>query len=278
VNGGRLTASATEALPSSDIASSGTIYYLPYLHDQVAIYNGASWDVMSVGAGLSLALATVVDTNYDVFMYDSGGGTPALELSAAWASDTARTDALVRQDGVWVKQSDTTRRYVGTLRSPGANVTTDDYRRRFVWSMDNRVKRSSHMSYLGAGWIPPTGWTRGGGSDAEWSYELVVGLDEDPVEVSALLTYQMPSDSAYLGSGFSLDGAAPATNSLNTYLTKVVGGTPVVMTANPQYNGRVGLGYHEVYVAEDLQAGGGAIGISAGALPWIQTMGAASFR
>src|SRR6185369_10519211 len=72
----------------------------------------------------------------------SSGTTVTLELSAAWASDTARTDSLTTLDGVLVKNSDPTRRLVGTIRTTGTTTTEDSAAKRFVWNAHNQVPRT----------------------------------------------------------------------------------------------------------------------------------------
>jgi hypothetical protein len=51
-------------------------------------------------------------------VYDNSG-TPTLERSANWTNATTRVDALTLLNGVYVKASDNTRRYVGSARWVG---------------------------------------------------------------------------------------------------------------------------------------------------------------
>lgn len=75
--------------------------------------------------------------------YTSGGtwSKVALEFSAAWTSDTARNDAVSLQDGVYVKSSAKTRRYLGTFRTTSTTTTEDSLTKRFVWNLYNQVQR-----------------------------------------------------------------------------------------------------------------------------------------
>ena len=118
---GRLTFTSGSPIMTSTVSSAGTIYYTPYNGNLISLYNGTSWKTMSFSE-ISLSLTLTSGKNYDVFAYDNSG-TVTLELSSAWTNDTTRTDALTLQDGVYVKSGATTRKYLGTLRASGTNVS-----------------------------------------------------------------------------------------------------------------------------------------------------------
>lgn len=136
---GRLTLTSGTAVTTSDVTSATTIYYTPYNGNDVALYTGSAWQRYTL-TERSLALGTLTALKlYDVFLYDNAG-TLTLELSAAWASDTARTDAISLQDGVWVKTGTPTRRLVGTLRMGSTTTTEDSLWKRYLWNV-NAVPR-----------------------------------------------------------------------------------------------------------------------------------------
>lgn len=146
-----LSASITAVVIPSGISNT-TIYFTPYSGALISLYNGATWDELD-SAEVSLALGTLTaDKNYDVFAYNNSG-TLTLELSAAWASDSARTDAIVRQNGVWVKSGAATRRLVGTIRTDSTTTTTDNaggieslvVTKRWVVNIDNIVQRPATL-------------------------------------------------------------------------------------------------------------------------------------
>ena len=138
--GGRLTPESGVSVPTGDNVAVATLYYTPHLDTVVTLYDGTRWKAYTF-AEISLSLASILDTkNYDVFLYDNAG-TLTLELSAAWTDNETRADALVTQDGVYVKSGATTRRWVGTIRASGDLVTQDDTARRFVWNLYNQVAR-----------------------------------------------------------------------------------------------------------------------------------------
>lgn len=140
-NGFRLTTESGVPVSTSDRTAQGTIYLTPYEHNCIGLYDGTSWR-LSTSAEVSLALTATSGKNYDVFAYDNAG-TLTLELSAAWTDDITRADALTAQDGVYVKNGATTRRWLGTIRASGANVTEDSESKRFVWNRYCQVIRQA---------------------------------------------------------------------------------------------------------------------------------------
>lgn len=147
---GRLTTESGVAVSSADRASQSTLYYTPYSGTRIALYDGTNWKLHTF-AERSLALSGLTaDRNYDVFLYDNSG-TLTLELSAAWNADgVTRTDALATQNGITVKSGATTRRWLGTIRTTGTTTTEDSESKRFVWNVNNQVRRRL-MKYQGAG-------------------------------------------------------------------------------------------------------------------------------
>jgi hypothetical protein len=95
-----------------------TIYLTPYHGNQIAVYDGAAWDVLTLSGDISASLAGLTaNLPYDVFVYDSSG-TLTLEL-VAWTNGTTRATAIVTQDGIDVKSGATTRRLAGTILITG---------------------------------------------------------------------------------------------------------------------------------------------------------------
>jgi hypothetical protein len=141
----RLTTETGVAVSTSDRTSQSTLYLTPYNGNKVSVYDGTRWVIYALASDKSLALSGLTSgKNYDVFLYYTGS-TLALELSAAWSTDTARTDALTTQDGVIVKSGATSRRWVGTIRTTSTTTTADSLQRRFVWNKYNQVFRYLHI-------------------------------------------------------------------------------------------------------------------------------------
>lgn len=176
LNGLRLTVSTGNPIPASDVASASTIYMTPYTSARIALYNATSsyWAMYTISSDISLALTGLVAGRpYDVFVYDNAG-TPTLELTA-WTNDSTRSIALARQDGVLVRTSAPTRRYVGTIKTIATNATTDTQAQRFVYNQYNQVERDVLWVELTDAWTYTSTTIRGRGGLATARVEFVMG-------------------------------------------------------------------------------------------------------
>src|SRR4249920_1626150 len=65
----RITTESGVPVSSTNRASQSTIYFTPYSGNQIALYNGSSWQIVS-SPQVSLALSGLVSGSiYDVFVY-----------------------------------------------------------------------------------------------------------------------------------------------------------------------------------------------------------------
>jgi hypothetical protein len=171
---GRLTLTSGTAVTTSDVTSATTIYFTPYLGNRISLYTGSVWKLYTF-TEISLALGTLTALKlYDVFIYDNSG-TLTLELSAAWASDTVRTDALTTQDGINVKSGATTRRYIATIRMGSATTTEDSLWKRYVWNL-NSVTRMQYKDMGSSSHAYNSVTTRQYNADTGAQVEFVCGL------------------------------------------------------------------------------------------------------
>lgn len=156
----------------------------------ISIYGGGSWAYYDFGPFIDFTAGVDLDadnnsiansTPYDVFVFDSGG----LELELVpWNNATSpgvRIVNLTRLDGIWVKSTDFTRRYVGTVVTNGSALFDDNNTRRMVWNAYNQVLRSSVIVKSTSSLVNAT--TSSSGADlAQFpgigsGFEFVVGLD-----------------------------------------------------------------------------------------------------
>jgi len=139
--GGRLTLTSGTPVTTSDVTAATSVYYTPYVGNKISLYNGWEW-IFHEFSELSLSLSGyTADTNYDIFVYNNGG-VLTLE-SVAWASATARVTNIVRVDGVYVKNGDSTRRYLGTIRTTSTTGQCEDSGgKRYCWNYYNRLPRT----------------------------------------------------------------------------------------------------------------------------------------
>ena len=140
---GRLTLESGVPVSSTDQTAKTTVYYTPYDGNLLSLYNGTSWNAYSF-AELSITTSGLsANANYDIFAYVSGS-TVTLEYSSAWTNDTTRANALSLLNGVYVKSSDNTRRYLGSIRSNASTQFTDSLANRLVWNFNNKVLRGMY--------------------------------------------------------------------------------------------------------------------------------------
>ena len=234
---GRLTLETGVAISTSDQTGKTSVYFTPYFGNRISVFDGTRWKLYSF-TELTLALGTLTSgKNYDVFIYDNSG-TLTLELSAAWSSDTARTDALTTQDGIYVKSGATTRRYLGTIRTTSTTATEDSAQKRFLWNAYNRVNRiilkadATYHNYTTTSW-------RAYNNDSTNNIQWVRGLALEPMVLTVSGAIQSTA-SAYIGisaeddAGTNWDAESPAVSTSNN----------TILETSYQFRTFPGIGYH----------------------------------
>jgi hypothetical protein len=193
--GGRLTLVSGNA--TGDAGASSTIFYTPYESGQIGLYvPGFGWRVYSFSEA-ALPLDGMTGGNYDIFGHNVHGEGAALSLAAVkWATDAARSVAIIRQNGIWVQNNAPEMRYLGTIRLYASSTTVDDAERRFVWNCYNRQRRhlfkradAASWSYMGGGI-----WRAANGSAAN-RVEAVVGLEDTSLDLAVYCSVQVTNGS-----------------------------------------------------------------------------------
>jgi len=106
INNFRLTLTTDVPVTTTDVTGASTVFLTPYNGNQIALYNGTAWELLTT-AQVSLALSGLTSGRpYDVFAYNNAG-TVTLE-TLVWTNDTTRATALAYQDGVLVRSGSTT--------------------------------------------------------------------------------------------------------------------------------------------------------------------------
>jgi hypothetical protein len=209
---GRLTLATGTPVPASDQAGKTTIYFTAFQGNRMALYDGVNtWNILSYASDISLALGTLVaNTNYDVFAYNNAGAI-ALELGPAWttslaSSGAARATALSLQDGVLVKSTDSTRRYLGTFTTTSTTTTEDSAANRFLFNVNNQVVR--HMSVQNSSSVTTTASSFSALSGTTANF--LVGFPTGALSAAAIANAGQHSASGATSSlGVSVNGAAP---------------------------------------------------------------------
>lgn len=238
---GRLTLETGVAISTTNQSNMTTIYYTPYMGNNVALYNGTSWTIATF-TERSLALAGLVSAgnNYDVFLYNNAG-TLTLELSNAWTNNVTRSQALASQGGVLVKSGTTSRRYLGTIRGTGAGQTQDKANQRFTWNYQNRVPRSLQINDTADNWAYVTNGWRSADASATNRVEFVTGESDVLVEVAALsLAAGSAATLNYYSTGVGLD----TTTQIDSQLRGSGADNGVNNQIWGEYKGYSGIGYH----------------------------------
>jgi hypothetical protein len=130
--GGRLTLTSATPVLAADVTAATSVYYTPFITDQVPIYNGTQF-VMWTFAELTLTLAAehVASNIYDVYLaLNPGTETVVVGTGPAWTTATnllgargtgAGTTEIERQNGVWTNAVAITLRNGATTYSIDAN-------------------------------------------------------------------------------------------------------------------------------------------------------------
>jgi hypothetical protein len=249
LNGFRLTLTSGTPITTSDVTGAATVYLTPYTGNRICLFDGVSnWAEYS-SAEISVALSGLTaGTNYDLFVFDSGG-VLTLDTPLAWSSNTARATALVLQNGVWVKSGTTTKRYVGTFRATAATTTEDSGAKRFLFNANNRVPRRTQRIDATVTWTEAsTTYTAMDAGAAAWKAEFVVGLSE--IEVLAILTlYAQAANTFAVQWSIGLDSTTAAASNANMVWQ---GGSGMNSATFADF---VGLGYHFINGIEKVTGG-----------------------
>ena len=253
--GGRLTTESGVPISSSDRTSQGTLYYTPYLHDYIRLYDGTR-PKLYLFTERSLSLTMTSGKNYDVFLYDNSG-TLTLELSSAWTNDTTRANALAWQSGVgWVKSGSATRLWLGTIRASGTNVTessfltTDAPAKSFVWNAYNQFKRGFCVKDSTDSWNYTTATIRQKRGSSNNQIEFVCGM---PIAWTATdYAYSVNTGVVFRSNGVGID-------STTAFSGIIQGAAPTGGYGAAHVSGGKGVvaaGYHYIAALERSDATG----------------------
>lgn len=179
---GRLTLLSANPVPSADQTAKTTVYFTPYQGNQISTYVSSVWTTITFSE-VSVAVPSTTVTPFDIFGY-SNAGTLTLE-TVNWTNDTTRATALVLQDGVYCKNGDTTRRYLGTGRTTSSSGQTEDSdTKRFLWNYYNQVPRRLYKVEATGNWTYASATVRAADGDNTNIVEVVNGLQLAVINIS----------------------------------------------------------------------------------------------
>ena len=216
--GHRLSVSGSSPIPIENVPSASVLYLTPHMSEFVGLYFQDRWQVKQTSmVTKSLNVLSASNLNYDVFVYwDQTRKVVDLDFWP-WSGDRTRENGLARQDGVYVKHDDPTRRYAGTIRTVAAGVIADAASRRFVWNYNNRIERFLQQPINTVdSWTDSTLSYRAANLQNANSFELVIG---DPETVIASVNTSCKAQTGLFGYGCSVGIGVNSTtvNSANIY-------------------------------------------------------------
>ena len=260
--GGRLTLTSGAPVTISDVTGATNVYYTPYLHDLICLWDGTRWEWVTF-AETTLALGTMTaNLPYDVFGFLSGGSLALEKL--AWTDGTTRATAVTIQDGRYCKSGDKTRLYLGTFYANSTTATADSSTQRYLWNNYNR--RPRHLSVTDG----TNTWTYG---SASWRFAnntsnnrvfMVRGLDEDAVSATAVGNGSCTSAQAF-SFGVGVDSSTANSAQLRFEASSASAGGAHSYTF-ARYDGFPGVGAHYLAWIEYARAGTPTIYGDAGTL------------
>lgn len=264
---GRLTLTSGTPITTSDVtgASANTIYFTPYHGNKISVYSGSRWLLMSF-TEVSVAVPATTVTPFDIFAYNNSG-TLTLE-TVNWTNDSTRATALTTQNGVYVKNGATTRRYLGTARTTSSSGQTEDsVSKRYLWNVCNRVKKDMRAYDTTDTWTYTTAtWRQANGASAN-KVEFVLGLSEDLVTAIST-TINKNTNNFYSATGVGIDSTS--TNS-STLMGNWAVNSSVGTQHSSYYYGHPAVGYHYLAWLEISEAVGTSTWVGDAGLSYVQT-------
>jgi hypothetical protein len=269
--GGRLTLETGVGVSTADQAGKTTVYYTPFKHNRIAVYDGTRW-VWRSFTELSQATtdntkspaAVANNSNYDVFAW-LDGSTMRATRGPAWTGDTARgtgagTTELEFFEWKWVNKVAITNGpaarcglYVGTIRSDGSAQINDTLAKRHVWNTYNRVPRPMKVVEGTDSWTYSTTTFRQANNSAANQLDMVAGLAEDAVNVEVIAVVgSSATESIRSAVGIGVDSTVANSATAWTGSGHASAG-PVVA----RYDGVPGIGRHTLTWLEWATNGGG---------------------
>lgn len=263
VPGGRLTLTSGTPVTTSDVTGATSVYYTPYIHDRIMLWNGTAWQYYTF-TEKTLALGTVTSAlPYDVFGYLSAGALVLEKL--AWTNGTTRATAITLQDGRYAKSGDKTRLYLGTFYTTSTTTTEDSGGgtssqvggKRFLWNMYNRVARPLAVIDTTDTWSYTTDTIRQANGASGNKVEFVLGLSQSEVVASVRGSVNLVSNTTR---GAKIGVGVDSTTAFSGLVQQAFndGAASLIFSLSGEYRGLMAVGYHYLAWCEK----GGSAGTS----------------
>lgn len=234
--GGRLTLSSSA--PIADATDATACYYLPYIHNLIPIWDGSYWQYYEVpDAGITMpSLTGFAGAIYDMFA-EIQSGTMQMDY-LAWSTNTARTSALTRKNGILVLNSNNSMTYLGSVMTTGSAGSAkyhDNETRRFLWNRYNQVNKRLWKFESTASWTYSSATARMLNNSSANRVEILDGIGDGILDLGQFVRL-VPSTGAGAVTGIGIDSTSSITDAL------------ISSAANTTHSRRlsrsVGQGYH----------------------------------
>lgn len=181
----RLTLTSGTPITSTDVTAATTVYVSPLKGGRCSFYDGSSTWTFLTNTELNITVPASTNTNYDVFCRNNSGAISC--DTTAWTNDTTRATGLATVSGIYVKNGDSTRRYIGSFRTTGVSGQTEDSAaKRFVWNYYDRVARSVIRTESTSSWNYTTATWRQANANTANQVDILVGVAEDAIGLSLI--------------------------------------------------------------------------------------------
>ena len=257
--GGRLTLASATGVMTTEISGASTVFYTPFAHDGVPLYDGVKWNAAIFGE-LSQATtdttkspaAVVANAIYDVFVW-LDGATLRATRGPAWLSATQRgtgpgSAEIEMLNGLWLNKQPiangpAARRgtYVGTIRSNASALIEHSLPRRFVWNRYNQVVTPMRFRGAGTRLAPAGGPWEPFLNDVNARIEWVMGMEIGRIEARFDVLHFV-SGGGTANAGFDLDGASVGSDADFTIGSN--SSASILTIASAVFNNFAGAGHH----------------------------------
>lgn len=248
--GGRLTLESGVPVSTTDQTAKTTIYYTPYFHDTIPLWDGARW-VPVTFSETSEALGTLTSgLPYDVFGFLSSGVLDLEKL--AWTNGTTRATAVTLQDGRYCKSGDKTRLLLGTFYTTSTTTTEDSAGgtttqvggKRFLWNAYNQILRHINVIDTTDNWSYTTNTVRQANNASGNKVEFISGLGNSYIQATVYGSAQLVTNSSNAAkTGVGLDSTSAMSGVVQGAYC-AAGGNGVFATMSGRYSGIPAAGYH----------------------------------
>jgi hypothetical protein len=194
------------------------VEYVGDLTDECYFYRAASSTTGTLHTTLAGAFANTNKKDLTLSVTTGLYGI-SLELSAAWTSDTVRSESLAFNRAICVKSGADTRRYLGTIYTTSTTATEDSAANRYVWNYYNQVRRTISQVATGSSAAYTTATTyRAAGGNNNVRCNVVAGLDGHVINLDAYSSWVCGSVQA-ARLAIALDSTTTPDASFLTYLS-----------------------------------------------------------